>query len=69
LRVPAGRWAYQVGCRATAEILHDNPQLDSFDEAGLVLGDVGAVAGAEEGDFGLDVGQFFAAVLEVDLSV
>jgi hypothetical protein len=31
------------------------------------LGDIGALAGAEQGNLGLDIGQFIAGLLKVDL--
>jgi hypothetical protein len=62
-------WSYHVCGRPTPEKLHDDPQLDALDKARFVLGDVGAVAGAQQGDFGLDVDELFAALFEVDLGV
>lgn len=61
------RISYQVQGRPSAQKLHDDPELDAFGEARLVFGDIRALAGAEQTNLGLDVGQFIGAVFEVDL--
>jgi hypothetical protein len=59
--------AYHVCGGTSSQELHDNPQLDAFYETCFVFGDVRAVAGAEQRDFGLDVGKLFAGIFEVNL--
>ena len=59
--------AYQVQTGAAAEILHDDPQLVTAEEASLVLGHKGASAWAEDGDLALYLLDVVIARFEVDL--
>ncbi len=58
---------YQVEARSATEILHDDPQLVAAQEAGLVLCDIAAGAGAEHRDLLLDFLDVVFARFEVDL--
>jgi hypothetical protein len=59
--------AYQVEARSAAQVLHDDPQLVSAQEAGLVLRDIAAGACAEHRDLLLDFLDIVFARLEIDL--
>jgi hypothetical protein len=66
---PIGRHyrTYQIETGSAAQVLHDNPQFVSAQEAGLVLRDIAAGASAEHRDFLLDFLDVIFARLKIDL--
>jgi hypothetical protein len=59
--------ANQIQSRTSSQVFHNDPQLHAAHEARLVLGNIGAFAGAQQVDLGLDIGELVGALFKINL--